>query len=90
MCREPTTSVSQDVDLTSYECFVFDCDGVLWHGDTPIEGARELVEQGSEKIGAIAQQCGFLTLRNFHRAFVREFGVPPAVYRNRNRSLKGG
>jgi AraC-like DNA-binding protein len=32
-------------------------------------------------------ECGFLTLRNFHRAFVRAFGLPPAALRNRK---KGG
>ena len=27
------------------DCFVFDCDGVLWAGDHAIEGARELLHQ---------------------------------------------
>lgn len=50
-----------------------------------MDRARELVEQGGEKIGTIAVNCGFLTLRNFHRAFIKEFGMPPAAYRNRLR-----
>jgi transcriptional regulator GlxA family with amidase domain len=47
--------------------------------------AKELVEAGTEKIGSIAVSCGFLTPRNFHRAFIKEFGLPPVAYRNRHR-----
>ena len=35
-----------------YDCFLFDCDGVLWHGDTEIEGSfnalRYLIAKGKE------------------------------------------
>jgi LacI family transcriptional regulator len=44
--------------------------------------ARELVETGALKLGEVATACGFSTLRNFHRAFRREFGSPPAALRN--------
>jgi transcriptional regulator GlxA family with amidase domain len=41
-------------------------------------------------MGEVAVECGFLTLRNFHRAFVRAFGLPPAALRNRKRELAPG
>jgi transcriptional regulator GlxA family with amidase domain len=50
-----------------------------------LDRARELVEGGTRKMGEVAVECGFLTLRNFHRAFVRAFGLPPAALRNRKR-----
>ena len=33
------------LNLDDYECYVFDCDGVLWHGDEAIPGAVELIEE---------------------------------------------
>ena len=55
-----------------------------------LDRARALVERDSSRIGEIALQAGFLTVRNFHRSFVRAFGVPPAVYRARHRALNRG
>jgi LacI family transcriptional regulator len=49
-----------------------------------LDRARELVEAGKLRMGEVAVQCGFSTLRNFHRAFVRAFGAPPAALRKRN------
>lgn len=50
-----------------------------------LDRARELVEGGTRKMGEVAVECGFLTLRNFHRSFVRAFGLPPAALRNRKK-----
>ena len=55
-----------------------------------MDRARAMVEQGSDKIGSIAAQCGFSTVRNFHRAFVKEFGMPPAMYRTRVKRMLSG
>lgn len=53
-----------------------------------MDRARAMVEQGTEKIGAIAASCGFSTVRNFHRAFLKEFGMPPAMYRSKLRKTQ--
>jgi 4-nitrophenyl phosphatase len=29
--------------LDKYDTWMFDCDGVLWHGDGPIDGAAEVL-----------------------------------------------
>jgi transcriptional regulator GlxA family with amidase domain len=55
-----------------------------------LDRARDLVEAGTLKIGEVAAACGFSTLRNFHRAFRRVFGSPPAAFRNREAPLRGG
>jgi LacI family transcriptional regulator len=39
-----------------------------------LERARALLAQGALKIGAVAEECGFGTLRNLHRAHLREYG----------------
>ncbi|NBV85835.1 MAG: helix-turn-helix domain-containing protein [Verrucomicrobia bacterium] len=46
-----------------------------------MDHAKEMLAKGDEKIGAIALACGFLTPRNFHRAFIKELGLPPGAYR---------
>ena len=46
----------ETLDLSHYDCILFDCDGVLWHGDEVIPGAIELVEE--------------LTMTNKHVFFV--------------------
>lgn len=51
-----------------------------------LDRARELVESGTLRMGEVAVQCGFSTLRNFHRAFLRAFGSPPAAFRSRTRA----
>jgi 4-nitrophenyl phosphatase len=30
--------------LSKYDTWMFDCDGVLWHGDTLIEGATDVLD----------------------------------------------
>jgi 4-nitrophenyl phosphatase len=43
MAAKPTTpSQLQDV-VDSYDTFMFDCDGVLWHGDHLIPGTIEVL-----------------------------------------------
>ena len=39
-------SVKQDYEslLDKYDTWLFDCDGVLWSGDTLIEGATEVLQ----------------------------------------------
>ena len=38
------------VDLTDkYDTWLFDCDGVLWRGDTVIEGIKEVLAQLRKK-----------------------------------------
>jgi LacI family transcriptional regulator len=39
-----------------------------------LERAREVLLQGGRKIGVVARECGFGTLRNLHRAHAREYG----------------
>ena len=45
------------LSLSDYDCFVFDCDGVLWHGESPIEGAIETVR----KLKAAGKHVYFVT-----------------------------
>jgi 4-nitrophenyl phosphatase len=44
MCKENHDLTSRP-DLDAYDCYVFDCDGVLWHGHKVIPGAIELVTE---------------------------------------------
>ena len=30
--------------LDKYDTWLFDCDGVLWNGDKPVNGAKEVLE----------------------------------------------
>ena len=30
--------------VTKYDTWLFDCDGVLWNGDRPVDGAKEVLE----------------------------------------------
>jgi LacI family transcriptional regulator len=39
-----------------------------------LERARALLARGGMKIGLVAEECGFGTLRNLHRAHAREYG----------------
>ncbi len=55
-----------------------------------LDRARELVESGTHRMGEVAEQCGFSTLRHFHRAFLRAFGAPPGTFRNRVRTGSRG
>ncbi len=55
-----------------------------------LDRARELVETGKSRMGEVAAACGFSTLRNFHRAFRRAFGSPPAAFRHRGATEPSG
>jgi transcriptional regulator GlxA family with amidase domain len=46
-----------------------------------LDRAKALVEGSRRKMGEVAAECGFPTLRNFHHAFARAFGSPPATLR---------
>jgi 4-nitrophenyl phosphatase len=35
--------------LDKYDTWMFDCDGVLWHGDTLVRGAVEVLKQLRQK-----------------------------------------
>lgn len=48
--------------------------------------AKELLERTDLKVGDIAHQTGFTTLRNIHRCFVRELNATPLQHRLRSRS----
>ena len=43
-----STRLSRDDDhaflLDRYDTWMFDCDGVLWHGDTLVDGAVEVLK----------------------------------------------
>jgi hypothetical protein len=30
--------------VDKYDTWLFDCDGVLWNGDRPVDGAKEVLE----------------------------------------------
>ena len=30
--------------VDGFDTWLFDCDGVLWNGDTPVDGAKEVLE----------------------------------------------
>jgi len=44
MARRLTTAEDYESLLSKYDTWMFDCDGVLWHGDRPIEGAVEVLD----------------------------------------------
>lgn len=46
-----------------------------------LDRAKQLLAQTDLKVGEIARQCGFATLRNIHRCFVRELGITPIGHR---------
>ena len=48
-----------------------------------LEAARRLLEDTSEPIAAIAQNCGFPSSETMRRAFLRSLAVGPADYRRR-------
>jgi transcriptional regulator GlxA family with amidase domain len=51
-----------------------------------VEAARELLEDATTPVDAIAARCGFGTSETLRRAFLRVLGVGPAEYRARFRS----
>jgi transcriptional regulator GlxA family with amidase domain len=48
-----------------------------------VEAARRRLEETSEGVDTIADQCGFGTAESMRRAFVRILRVPPSSYRGR-------
>ena len=62
-------------------------------GETPrdfverirIDAARSLFEEAQLSVQAVAKRCGFATVDNLRRAFVRRVGVTPQQYRQRFR-----
>lgn len=51
--------------------------------DMRTERARELLEQGSLRIGEIAEACGFGTSERLAAAFKRRHGLTPRGWRKR-------
>ena len=47
-----------------------------------IERAKELMSDSNLTLGAIAEECGYLSDINFNRVFKRMEGVPPGAWRN--------
>jgi transcriptional regulator GlxA family with amidase domain len=62
-------------------------------GETPrdfverirIDAARSLFEEAQLPAQAVATRCGFETVDNLRRAFIRRLGVTPQQYRQRFR-----
>ena len=62
-------------------------------GETPrdfverirIDAARSLFEEAQVPVQVVARRCGFATVDNLRRAFVRRVGVTPQQYRQRFR-----
>ena len=44
MARRLAAAADYESLLSRYDTWMFDCDGVLWHGDRPIEGAIEVLD----------------------------------------------
>lgn len=40
--------------LDKVDCFIFDCDGVVWRGDSVIEGVPETLDMLRDMVGAAA------------------------------------
>lgn len=50
---------------------------------TRIEAAQVWLENGADGVDGIARRCGFGSAEIMRRAFIKEMGVPPSVYRDR-------
>lgn len=48
-----------------------------------VDTARRLLEESDQRIGHIADSCGFRNEEHFRSAFVRNLGIPPREYRKR-------
>jgi LacI family transcriptional regulator len=46
-----------------------------------LEHARHWLVSSELPVGAVAQKCGFGTLRHFHRSFVKAYGSSPQAFR---------
>jgi transcriptional regulator GlxA family with amidase domain len=48
-----------------------------------LEAAQRALETAGRRLKSVARDCGFGDVKRLRRAFVRQFGVSPADYRNR-------
>jgi len=50
--------------VDKYDTWLFDCDGVLWNGDEPVDGAREVLEmlRRQSAMGDLISICDVLVL----------------------------
>ena len=48
-----------------------------------VEAARRRLEESRDKLGKIANDCGFGSITSFRRSFIRVLHVSPVDYRNR-------
>lgn len=55
-----------------------------------IEKSRSLLLESELGVTEIAYECGFGSLRSFHRAFWEAFGVSPSLYREQEREKGNG
>ena len=62
----PTVELS-----TQFDCFIFDCDGVLWHDEEVIEGAIDLVNRLSEKKVFFVTNASKLSRKSVYEKFKR-------------------
>ena len=46
--------------VDKYDTWLFDCDGVLWNGDQPVDGAKEVLEM-LRRQSAAAILSGYVT-----------------------------
>ena len=46
--------------------------------------ATDLLKNGNYSVTQVAETCGFPTIRTFNRAFLKQFGTSPSVYRKTN------
>ena len=56
--------------------------------DMRIQKARQLLENGTETITEISEQCGFSSLYHFCRLFKAKVGLTPSDYRKNNMLFK--
>lgn len=57
---------------------------------TRVEAARRLLEETELPLQRVAQLCGFSTPQAMRRAFHKQLGILPALYRSRFRSSRQG
>jgi len=53
-----------------------------------VEAARRRLEESRDKLGKIANDCGFGSITSFRRSFIRVLHVSPVDYRNRFTGLR--
>jgi len=53
-----------------------------------VEAARRRFEESWDKLGKIANDCGFGSITNLGRSFIRVLHVSPVDYRNRFTGLR--